>query len=1134
MKRILLLAIISLFSFSAIAQSPAGRESKTIVADVLARMPTQNVKDYNQMMEDLVSSGEQGILQLTGMIAAPGKGDNTAVDFALGGLAYYVTTPGKDAARSMVTSSLIKALDAAKDREIKAFLIRMIQITSTDDAIPTLTKYALSSDLYEESVRALAYINSKNSIAAIIEVAPKVADKSIVAQVAGERKITPLTPLIIEWFSVNDPKLHKATTHALAELASVEGLTLLAKEAAACNYGYNDYESTNAFTKALAAVPYETSKKYVGTISKTGVNASVRKQAMAINLLNNPTKSTKTVVAALSDNDRKYRNDVLSLTDLYDKKAVAAAIAPKFAKLSDNAKTDVINWYKNEGIDAVDIVSPYVFEVAVAESPNATDKGDLRKAAMRYLIATNTPKSVNAVIKALSSDNKEVLADATDALLWCKLADFSGENMEIVNGATKNGKLAILNLLSERNISSLMPIVVSNIVSTDKELQEAAFKALTVTSKVSDIPMLYDFLDKASESNVGYVQKALGEKLKMLKKEEALKSIESNITKGIKERKYALYTYVPTKEAVAILSKAAQTETGDAKKAAIEALISWPNTDALDVIYDIICDKSQSAVNANAVKSSLKLIASSKMTDAQKFIMLRRVMDVTTDAQLQTSILDAMGRLNSLNALLYVAPYMDNSKTAQHAAFAAMSIALKDVKYERYGKNVEDILNKFTSIRTGSEAGYEKQSVKDYMDKAPKGEVGFVSIFNGKDLSGWKGLVKNPIARAKMSEKELAAAQVVADEEMNGGWKAENGVLIFTGKGNNLCTEKKYGDFEMYVDWKIEKDGDAGIYLRGTPQVQIWDTCRRDVGAEVGSGGLYNNTTNISKPLVVADNKIGEWNTFYIKMVGERVTVYLNGQKVVDNVILENYWNRNLPIFLEEQLELQAHGTQVYYRDVFVKELPKVEPLQLSAEEAKEGFQYLFDGVSMNQWTGNTKDYVAENGAITLNPKNGGGGNLYTKKEYDNFVLRFEFKLTPAANNGLGIRTPMTGDAAYEGMELQILDNEHQVYKDLKPYQYHGSVYGVIPSKRGFLKPVGEWNCEEVIANGDQITVKINGETILDGNIREASQGGTKTADGKQHPGLLNKTGHIGFLGHGAVVSFKNIRVKELPAPKKK
>jgi hypothetical protein len=156
----------------------------------------------------------------------------------------------------------------------------------------------------------------------------------------------------------------------------------------------------------------------------------------------------------------------------------------------------------------------------------------------------------------------------------------------------------------------------------------------------------------------------------------------------------------------------------------------------------------------------------------------------------------------------------------------------------------------------------------------------------------------------------------------------------------------------------------------------------------------------------------------------------------------------------------------------------------------------------------------------------GSNRNLYTKKEYGDFVFRFEFMLTPGANNGLGIRTPLEGDAAYQGMELQILDNDAPIYEKLKVYQYHGSVYGVIPAKRGFLKPVGEWNQQEVIAEGDNIKVILNGTTILDGNIREVAKNGT--ADGKEHPGLFNIKGHIGFLGHGSIVKFRNIRVKEL------
>ena len=186
----------------------------------------------------------------------------------------------------------------------------------------------------------------------------------------------------------------------------------------------------------------------------------------------------------------------------------------------------------------------------------------------------------------------------------------------------------------------------------------------------------------------------------------------------------------------------------------------------------------------------------------------------------------------------------------------------------------------------------------------------------------------------------------------------------------------------------------------------------------------------------------------------------------------------------------------------------------------------MFDGISLDNWVGNKEAYIAEDGMIVVSPADGSGGNLYTQDEYNDFILRFEFQLTPGANNGLGIRAPLTGDAAYVGMELQILDNTAEIYANLQPYQYHGSVYGVIPAKRGFLKPVGEWNEQEVIADGSSIKVVLNGTVIVDGDISYAVENGTM--DKQDHPGLKRNRGHIGFLGHGSEVKFRNIRIKEL------
>lgn len=207
-------------------------------------------------------------------------------------------------------------------------------------------------------------------------------------------------------------------------------------------------------------------------------------------------------------------------------------------------------------------------------------------------------------------------------------------------------------------------------------------------------------------------------------------------------------------------------------------------------------------------------------------------------------------------------------------------------------------------------------------------------------------------------------------------------------------------------------------------------------------------------------------------------------------------------------------------------DLAKLEALGCKAPG--EGFIPLFNGENLNGWTGDCKGYSVEEGVLICNP----GGNLLTIKDYANFEAYFEFKLPPGGNNGFGVRVPENGHASYDGYELQILDNTAKKYEALHPWQYHGSVYGIIPAKRGFLKPVGEWNREHVTVSGDHFKVVLNGETIVDGTVTEAREKGTM--DQKPHPGLQRTTGRLGFLGHGDRIEFRSIWVKELPNDPKK
>ncbi len=220
-------------------------------------------------------------------------------------------------------------------------------------------------------------------------------------------------------------------------------------------------------------------------------------------------------------------------------------------------------------------------------------------------------------------------------------------------------------------------------------------------------------------------------------------------------------------------------------------------------------------------------------------------------------------------------------------------------------------------------------------------------------------------------------------------------------------------------------------------------------------------------------------------------------------------------------LEEAAPGPDTTAACQLLETLPGKERFLGTADA--DGFVSIFNGSDLSGWTGWKRGYVVEDGAIVCKDAS---LNLYTKREYANFAFRFEFKLTPAANNGVGIRVPIKGHASEDGMEIQVLDEDHPDYKDIHDYQVHGSVYGLVPAKRGHLKPTGEWNEQEIRAEGSRITVVLNGQTIVDTDLAEVLK--QPTLDGKEHPGARRAAGHIGFLGHGDTVYYRNLRVKTL------
>jgi hypothetical protein len=407
---------------------------------------------------------------------------------------------------------------------------------------------------------------------------------------------------------------------------------------------------------------------------------------------------------------------------------------------------------------------------------------------------------------------------------------------------------------------------------------------------------------------------------------------------------------------------------------------------------------------------------------------------------------------------------------------------------------------------------------------------GFHAIFNGKDLEGWHGMPHfDPRDLARMPE-DMRKKQIdewTADAKQH--WSVENGELVNDGHGAYLVTDKDYTDYELLIDYRTVPKADSGIYLKANPQVQIWDFTEESkfkLGADKGSGGLWNNSAGApgKDPAVLADKAFGEWNSFRIRQIGARTSVWLNGKMVVDNAIMENFWDRQKPLFASGPICLQTHGGEIRWRNIYLREISAEESAKILSERAGEGFVSVFNGTDLKGWAGAVDNYEVADGAIRC--REGKGGILHTADEYANFVVRLEFNTPPSGNNGLAIRTDGKGDPAYDAMcELQVLDSEHANYAKLDARQYHGSAYGMVAAERGFLRPAGQWNFQEVTVNGSSIRVELNGNVILNADLAKV----TEYMGGRAHPGKDRKIGAFGFAGHGDAVSFRNVSIRRLP-----
>jgi len=399
---------------------------------------------------------------------------------------------------------------------------------------------------------------------------------------------------------------------------------------------------------------------------------------------------------------------------------------------------------------------------------------------------------------------------------------------------------------------------------------------------------------------------------------------------------------------------------------------------------------------------------------------------------------------------------------------------------------------------------------------------GFTSLFNGADLTGWHGDNPHDTAKAKDAKASLEAQAITFAT----CWRVENGVLINNGAGPYATTDREYGDYELRLDFLISPGADSGIYLRGNPQVQIWDTTEAGKkwrhGAKKGSGGLWNNPAKNGgrMPLVHADHPVGEWNQLRIRQLGSRTWVWLNDQVVVDGVVMANYFSKKkTPLPARGHIHLQTHGGEMRWRNIYIREIGSEEANRLLSELDVDGYQSMFNGEDFTGWKGAVGQYDVGDGAIHSKA----GGNVFTAATYSDFTMKMDFKLAAGANNGLAIRYSGQGNPAFAGMcELQVLENTAPQYAELDSRQYHGSVYGKAAAVRGYQRAVNEWNYQVVRVKGSAIEVELNGTPILNADLSTITE-----FMSRKFKAEIPDAGHLGFAGHGKGASFRNLWVRD-------
>jgi HEAT repeat protein len=923
MKRYLQGPFVVLLALSlALPLLEAADSPKTItakVSEIVPRFPGQTTAEKDALAAELIALGPEGVMAICRMLAPPGAADDSKARFALNGLATYASSSRLEQQRKMLVRSLAKALEKETSKDVQAFLISQLQLAGKAESVKPLRKYLLDRELGEPATRALLAIKTPEAEKAVLKAlgAAPGPNKVTLIKALGDFQTRKATKILLPYAGSQDANIRQAALYALANSGDplAEGAlnktfleaSHLERTQAPSLYLLYARRLAEAGGKTQAAKICRTLIKNYTAPKETHVSCA------ALTLLTDVMgkNAFADIMDALDSGHQDVRGKALELANRFEGQDVTARLIEKMSGAAPETQAQIIFALGLRG-DSTAIL-------AVREKLESRDK-PVCLAAIPAAARLGGSELIPDLFAFMRSEDSEEIQAAERALMGFSKDMVVPRALGILDQAPPPAQAALIRILAGRGAVEHVDLILAKAKSEDETIRTAALTALEPLVGEKDLPRLIALLLETTASReTMLIQKAIVAGANQIADPENRSAvILEAMADAPGEKRAVLLAPLPkiggTKALEAVT---AQTRSKDLRvqTAAMYALSQWSDFRAAEPLL-AICRTTASRKFLNlALQGFVRLVSAEELSFKEKIRLLSEALAIPSEPAEKKLVLAGLARVKTLDSFRLVAANLDDPNLNKEAARAAASIALPSPGHDDGLGSVEVI----RALRNAScliqDENLRKQ-VDDYIAALLRNE-GFRPLFNGRNLAGWKGLVGDPPSRAKMTARELEKAQAEADAAMHIHWKAVDGILVLDGSGQSLCTDKDFGDFELFVDWKIEEKGDSGIYLRGSPQVQIWDPAQWPEG----SGGLYNNQKGPNKPLKRADNPVGAWNTFFIRMSGERVTVYLNNVLVVDNVVMENYWEREKPIYPSGQVELQAHSTPLYFRNIYIREL---------------------------------------------------------------------------------------------------------------------------------------------------------------------------------------------------------------------